>query len=133
MSIEDYFKDGKVYIWKETFAVIKAKRTHPRAFANIRDKTEITVIIEETQYHAEDVLEVEPGWKIITFDMVLPFGLVGFMARVSGALAEAGISLFAISAFSTDHILVKKENLSRSIDILENMGFSVSQPEASGS
>jgi hypothetical protein len=133
MSIEDYFKDGKVYIWKETFAVIKAKGTHPRAFANICDKTEITVIIDETQYHPEEVLEVEPGWKIITFDMVLPFGLVGFMARVSGALAEAGISLFAISAFSTDHILVKKENLSTSIDILENMGFSVSQPEAKGS
>ncbi len=113
MSIEDYFKDGKVYIWKETFAVIKAKRTYPRAFANIRDKSEITVIIEETQYQAEDVLEVEPGWKIITFDMVLPFGLVGFMARISGALAEAGISLFAISAFSTDHILVKMDNLSK--------------------
>jgi uncharacterized protein len=133
MNIEDYFKDGKALIWRETFAVIKAKKAHPRAFANICDKTEITVIIDETQYRAEDVLEVEPGWKIITFDMVLPFGLVGFMARVSGALAEAGISLFVISAFSTDHILVKKENLNRTIDTLENMGFSVSQPEEGSS
>jgi hypothetical protein len=132
MNIEDYFKDGKVYIWEETFAVIKAKRIHPRAFANICDKSEITVIIEERQYQAEDVLEVEPGWKIITFDMVLPFGLVGFMARVSGALAKAGISLFAISAYSTDHILIKKENLSRSIEILESMRFSVSPIEAGG-
>jgi len=126
-QLEDYFKDGKAYVWKGIFAVIKSRKNIPGAFAVIRDKNEITVIIEESRYRMEDVLEVEPGWKIITFDMVLPFGLIGFMARVSGELANAGISLFAVSAYSTDHVLVKKKDLPKAISRLKGLGLTVEE------
>ena len=126
-QLDDYFKDGTAYVWKETFAVIKSKETYPGAFANIRDKNEITVILEESQYRREDALEVEPGWKIITFDMVLPFGLIGFLARVSGELAEAGISLFAVSAYSTDHVLVKAKDLPKAVSRLRELGLSIEE------
>ena len=39
------------------------------------------------------------------------FGLVGFLAKVSQLLAEEKIPIFVISAYSTDHILVKKKDL----------------------
>ena len=54
--------------------------------------------------------------------MVLPFGLVGFMAKVSQALADEKISIFAISAYSTDHVLVKEKDLNKAIKKLENLG-----------
>ena len=82
MHLESYFKNGKVRIWKETFAIIKSKKPYPNAFANIIDKNETTVIIEQSKYNDEDVIEIEKDWKILTFDMVLPFGLVGFLAKV---------------------------------------------------
>ncbi len=126
-QLDDYFKEGKAYVWKGIFAVIKARKNIPGAFAVIRDKSEITVIIEESRYRMEDVLKVEPGWKIITFDMVLPFGLIGFMARISGELADAGISLFAVSAYSTDHVLVKKKDLPKAISRLKGLGLSVEE------
>jgi uncharacterized protein len=54
--------------------------------------------------------------------MVLPFELVGFLAKVSQVLADEKISIFAISAYSTDHILVKKKDLEKAIKKLESLG-----------
>ena len=122
MNVNDYFKNGRVYVWKGTFAVIKSKRAYPDAFANIRDENEITVIIDESKYESKDVLEVEKSWRLLTFDMVLPFGLVGFLAKVSQALAEESISIFAVSAYSTDHILVKEKDLENAKKKLECLG-----------
>jgi hypothetical protein len=127
MDPKDYFKNGKVYVWKDSFAVIKSKKTYPEAFANIIDKNEISVIIEQSKYDESDAIKVEKDWKILTFDMVLPFELVGFLAIVSKELAEEKISIFAISAYSTDHILVKERDLAKAIKKLENIGCIVEE------
>jgi len=119
---KNYFKDGKVYVWKETFAIIKAKKPYPNAFANIIDKNETTVIIELSKCDGESIIEIEKDWKILTFDMVLPFGLVGFLAKVSKVLADEKIPIFAISAFSTDHILVKEKDLVTAEEKLKELG-----------
>jgi len=97
MDLENYFKNGKVYVWKETFAIIKSKKP----------------IIKQSKYDGENIIEIEKDWKIMTFDMVLPFGLVGFLAKVSKVFADEKIPIFAISAYSTDHILVKEKDLAR--------------------
>jgi len=127
MDLEKYFKNGKVYVWKETFAIIKAKKPYPNVFANIIDKNETTVIIEQSKYNDEDVIEVEKDWKILTFDMVLPFGLVGFLAKVSKVLADENITIFAVSAYSTDHILVKEKDLARAEEKLKELGCVVEE------
>lgn len=44
MYLENYFKNSKVYVWKETFAIIKSKKPYPNAFANIIDKKEKNLI-----------------------------------------------------------------------------------------
>jgi hypothetical protein len=124
MDLENYFK---IYIWKETFAIIKAKKPYPNAFANIIDKNEITVIIDQSKCNNEDVIEIEKDWKILTFDMILPFGLVGFLAKVSKVLADEKIPIFAISAYSTDHILVKEKNLIRAEERLKELGCIVEE------
>jgi len=119
---KNYFKNGKVYAWKETFTIIKAKKPCSVAFANIVDKNETTVIIEQSKYNKKNVIEIEKDWKILTFDMVLPFGLVGFLAKVSKVLADENIPIFAISAYSTDHILVKEKDLTRTEEKLKELG-----------
>jgi hypothetical protein len=124
---KNYFKNGKVYIWKETFAIIKSKKSYPNAFVNIIDKNETTVIIEQSKHNDEDVIEIEKDWKILTFDIVLPFGLVGFLAKVSKVLADEKISIFAISAYSTDHILVKEKDLTRAEEKFKELGCIVEE------
>ena len=44
MEQKNYFKNGKVYIWKETFAIIKSKKPYLNAFVNIIDKNEKKLI-----------------------------------------------------------------------------------------
>ena len=119
---KNYFKNGKVYNWKETFAIIKTRKIYPDAFVNVIGKNEITVIIEQSKYNDEDVIEIEKDWKILTFDILLPFELVGFLAKVSKALADENIPIFVISAYSTDHILVKEKDLARAEEKLKELG-----------
>lgn len=122
MEQKKYFENGKVYIWKETFVIIKSKKPYPNAFANIIDKNETTVIIEQSKYDEENLIEIEKDWKILTFDMVFPFGLVGFLAKVSKVLADEKIPIFTVSAYSTDHILVKEKDLARAEEKLKELG-----------
>ncbi|MFH0874866.1 MAG: ACT domain-containing protein [archaeon] len=119
---EQFLNNGKVFIWKEVFAVIKSKRFYPDAYANIRDKNELTVIIDQKKYDEKEVIEIEKDWRLLTFDMVLPFELVGFMAAVSTVLADAKVSIFAVSGYSTDHILVKNKDLTKASKVLEKLG-----------
>ncbi|RLI75846.1 ACT domain-containing protein [Archaeoglobales archaeon] len=131
MKLEYYFRNGKIYVWKEKFAIIKSKVKSTKifrdAFAVVCDKNEITIVKEQSKVDEDmdKIIAIEKDWRIITFDMELPFELVGFLAKISAALAEEGISIFVISAYSTDHILVKEKNLSKAIKKLEELGFSV--------
>jgi hypothetical protein len=122
MVLEELLHGGQVNVWTERFAVMKSKKSYPNAFANIIDKTETTVILEEDHVQDEDVIDIEHDWKILTFDMHLPFGLVGFLATVASVLADKEIPIIAISAYSTDHILVKQSDLAQAKATLENLG-----------
>jgi hypothetical protein len=122
MNPETFLKNGSVHVWDQSFAMIRSRRTHPEAFANIIDHNDITVIMDETKVDEEDVIEIQKGWKLLTFDMVLPFELVGFLATVSNAFAEEGIPIFAVSAYSTDHIFVKEEDLPKAKERLRTLG-----------
>ena len=53
----------------------------------------------------------ETGWSCIKFLGPLDFSLTGIIAEVSAVLARAEISLFAISSFDTDYILLKSAEL----------------------
>jgi len=53
--------------YKETFAIIKSKKVYSKAFVNIVDKNETTVIIEQSKCNNEDIIEIEKDWKILIF------------------------------------------------------------------
>jgi hypothetical protein len=58
---------------------------------------------------------------------MLDFALVGILAKVSTALAQDDIGLFAISTYNTDYILVKAENFERAESALDAAGYDVIQ------
>lgn len=117
-----FFKNLKIKIHKENFAIIKSKKIYENAFANIRYNNEITVIIDESKINKDDIISIKKNWKIISFDAVLDFNLVGFIAAISEVLSKANISIFVVSSFSTDHILVKKKDLNKAINELKKLG-----------
>lgn len=115
-------KGIKLRISDEEFNILKTRRQLDKAFANIQDNNEITSVIE-SRYKVpwEHILDINRGWKKISFDN-LDLEIVGFILKVSTALANEHICIFVISAYSTDHVLVKKENIARAIKSLVNLG-----------
>jgi hypothetical protein len=67
----------------------------------------------------------ERGWRYLRVAGTIPFSVVGVLARLTLPLTEAGISIFAISTFDTDYLLIKEHDLARAIDALGRAGHSV--------
>lgn len=65
----------------------------------------------------------EPGWACIKVVGPLDFAWTGILAGLTGVLSQAGISVFAISTFDTDYILVKSNALSQAVDALAGHGY----------
>ncbi|MBP2323963.1 hypothetical protein JOF56_004348 [Kibdelosporangium banguiense] len=69
--------------------------------------------------------KVDGGWRLLTVRGPLEFTLTGIMASLAGSLAAAGVSLFAVSTFDTDHILVKQTDVQRAVHALREAGHEV--------
>jgi hypothetical protein len=67
----------------------------------------------------------ESGWSCIKVLGPLDFALTGVLAKLSGVLTEADISIFAISTYDTDYLLVRSENLAETIEVLEKKGYTI--------
>jgi uncharacterized protein len=69
-----------------------------------------------------DALKTEPGWSVMKVVGPLEFSEVGILADISSILSKAGISIFAISTFETDYILVKDAQLKAAKEALTEAG-----------
>jgi enamine deaminase RidA (YjgF/YER057c/UK114 family) len=67
-------------------------------------------------------VEVESGWRALKVPGPIPFDQVGVLASLAGPLTAAGISLFAVSTYDTDYVLVKEADLERALAALETPG-----------
>ncbi|NIJ12826.1 hypothetical protein FHU38_003170 [Saccharomonospora amisosensis] len=67
----------------------------------------------------------ERGWRALTVRGPLAFTLTGIIAALSSELAAAGVALFSLSTFDTDHVLVKHTDLDRAVTALRLAGHEV--------
>lgn len=67
----------------------------------------------------------EDGWRAFRVQGVLDFSLVGILAEISRVLAEGKISLFAVSTYNTDYILIKEQDFDRALALLEQSGCQI--------
>jgi putative acetyltransferase len=67
----------------------------------------------------------ERGWRCWRVAGTIPFSVVGVLASLTAPLAEAGISVFAISTFDTDYLLVKTEDMAKAVEALRGQGHNV--------
>lgn len=91
--------------------------------ALIVDKDEVSLMIAEdaVEEFEKRLLEArqEGHYRLITFESVLEFDLVGFFAIVTELLANADISILAFSAFSRDHVLVPADKFEQAWSTLK--------------
>ena len=78
---------------------------------------ELSIVVDEDVNISSDI--VENNWKAIKIVGTLDFALIGILSRISTILAQAKISIYALSTYNTDYILVKDDKLEKAIKVLE--------------
>lgn len=92
-------------------------------FVAVTDR-ELSLVCESERV-PDSPLAREDGWRAMRVAGSLDFSLTGILSRVSGALAEAGIPIFALSTYDTDYVLVKGECLERAAEALRAAGIEI--------
>ncbi|MEW6991700.1 ACT domain-containing protein [Colwelliaceae bacterium 6441] len=84
---------------------------------------EISIVLPSNIELASE--DVEPDWQALEVVGPLDFNLTGILSSISTVLANEKISIFAVSTFDTDYILVKSNKINDAIDALRNNNFQV--------
>ena len=65
-------------------------------------------------------IRCEKDWRILQVEGTLDFSLIGILSSISTILAHNKISIFVISTFDTDYILVKDKDIDAAILALKS-------------
>lgn len=97
------------------------------AFSSVtRTRDELSIVCEEGGVPEE--VKHERGWRCLKLVGPFDLGLVGVLVSVLQPLAGAGVSIFALSTFDTDYVLVRGGQLSEAIAALRRAGHAVEPP-----
>jgi uncharacterized protein len=91
--------------------------------ALVQTSDELSIVCTE-RYVPPDV-RAERGWRALQVQGPLEFAMVGVLASIVVPLARTGVSVFVLSTFDTDFVLVKEDALDRAVSALTQAGFLV--------
>ena len=136
MNPTDILRETRVSVSPETFAIVSLtpdawtalladaslspRMTAP--FMIFKDRFEVTLVLDDVDLRnmrpGLAAARIENGYRLLTFETVLDMSVVGFMAEVSRILADAGVPILPISAFSRDHLLIRQTDLAAALKAL---------------
>jgi len=93
-----------------------------------RTPNELSIVCPERNVPAD--VTCDGGWRALSSDGPLGFTLTGLVETLAEPLAVAGISIFVISTFYTDYVMVKEKELQIAVLALRNAGHAVRTPAA---
>ena len=94
-------------------------------FALTRTDDEISLVCLNSEADKLNPYARENDYQVLRVAGQLDFSLVGILARMTGALAGAGIPVCAVSTYDTDCLLIKAGNMDSALKALEAAGCSV--------
>ncbi len=92
-------------------------------FSVTKTEDEISVVMLQDKISKD--IKAEKDWRILKVEGTLDFSLIGILAKISSVLAENQISIFVISTFNTDYILVKEEKIEKAMAVLNLEGYEI--------
>ncbi|NPA07010.1 MAG: ACT domain-containing protein [Chloroflexi bacterium] len=91
--------------------------------AVVRTPIETSILTLEAAV-PEDV-PASRGWRALRVRGPLPLDLIGVLAELTALLAQAGVSVFAVSTYDTDYLLVQAHALPHAVAALHAAGHVV--------
>jgi uncharacterized protein len=96
-----------------------------RLTAIVRTVEELSIVVPEEQL--PDDVPAQRGYRLLKVQGPIPFESIGIIAALATPLATAGISIFTVSTYDTDYLMVKDEALTRAVDALRLAGWQVNR------
>ena len=122
----------KFILLKDSYTIykLKSKADIPPAvfrsdFYSVTGTNKELSVVCKINLSPGDTLESNKDWRVLTVSGPLDLSLTGIIAEISGLLKEKEISVFTISTYETDHILVKSKDLKQAVETLKNGGHEV--------
>ncbi|GAC1413923.1 MAG: ACT domain-containing protein [Candidatus Velthaea sp.] len=116
----------------ETFAIARLGADAPvpdwvggrDLLAVVRTRNELSIVCRDDAVPASHT-EVQRDFRGLVVAGTLDFTLTGIIADLAKPLADAGISIFGISTYDTDHILVRADHLEDAKTALRAAGHTI--------
>jgi len=87
----------------------------------MRTQDELSIVLPESVELACNTIDA--GWACFKVNGPLALDQVGVMAKITAALAQAGVALFALSTYDTDYILVKQAQVPKTLEAFTAAGM----------
>lgn len=91
-----------------------------------KTEEEISVVTAQTD-NISDKIVSSKDWRILKIEGQLDFSLTGVIADIAAILKKNKISIFTISTYNTDYILVKENDLEISVKALRENDYDIRQ------
>jgi hypothetical protein len=122
-----------LFVMDGTFAICRLGSSSPipawaiagPLFSITRTADELSILCD--QETVPEGITCERGWRCLRVAGTMPLSVVGVLASLTTPLAEAGISVFAVSTFDTDYLLVKEADFEKAITVLQKAGHSITK------
>ena len=88
-----------------------------------KTEDELSIVCDQKSIPSD--VKCENDWRVLKIEGPLDFSLIGILSSISTILAEKAISIFAVSTYDTDYILVKDNEIDNAILALENERYEV--------
>jgi uncharacterized protein len=111
-------------------ALIPGWATAGRLCSITRTAEELSVVCPDADVPGG--VKQEGGWKALMVEGPLDFSTTGVLASLTFPLAREGVSVFAISTYNTDYLLVKQEQLHQALRALRSEGHAVVDNSSEG-
>ncbi len=106
LGICHFAEKGSIPAWAQDISFCSITRT----------KTELSIVCPQDEIPGGVLAEKD--WRAFKLESDLGLESVGVIASLSKPLAEAGISIFNVSTYETNYILVEDKNLAKAIEVL---------------
>ena len=94
-------------------------------FSITRTTSELSVVCESAG--VPDGVRADHGWRALAVNGPLALNTVGVLAELSVPLGVTGVSIFAVSTYDTDYLLVREADVDRSAEALSAAGHTVNR------
>jgi len=88
-----------------------------------RTSAELSIVCPQTQ--VPEGVKQDTGWRCLKVEGHLDLSSTGILASLTTPLAREGISVFVVSTYDTDYLLVKDRQLEKAVRVLKENGKEV--------